>query len=861
MNEYKPGYVSLFSSAGVGCYGFSLEGFDCIATSELIQRRLDVQKANKVCSLEDGYVVGDFTLDVTKEKVIRAINIWKKTYKKNEVDVLIATPPCQGISVANHKKNNELKRNSLVVESLILTRRIMPRYFILENVRGFLKTVCTDIDGNDKPIMEAINTNLAGHYNIAHRIINFKDYGNNSSRTRTLVIGVRKDIEDVTPYQLFPTEQQAPTLRELIGDLKPLKEMGEIDKNDIYHNFKNYDKRMLEWIKDVKEGQSAFDNTDPHKRPHKIVNGAITQNANKNSDKYSRCYWDKTAPCVHTRNDILASQATIHPRDNRVFSIRELMRFMSVPRTFVWSCDDINRLNAAPYKDKLDYLKKHEINIRQSLGEAVPTAIFQSISGNIKKLDSQKSLSLNQVKRTIEKESLAVIDNLLDYIEKKRPSFTDATKIAELANAKRLDDAAFYTRQELCFNLVVDLPDFKNKKIVRILEPSVGVGNFLPVIFEKYKHIETVKLDLVDINDDSIRTLKKIIKLIEVPSNFELKIIHDNFLTKEFRIKYDVVIGNPPFGVITAKEYQNYQLSGLGSTAGTKNLFALFIEKALQISDYVALFSPKSLLSAPEFDKLRLKLSTKEILKICDYGEKGFKGVKIETISTQISNKPENHKTIIDSYILKSYLVQNQDYIIDSEFPTWLIYRNSFFDEIASKLDLGIFKAFRDRTLTSKNMLPKGKIRVVKSRNITSDGIIPLLNDQYVDSHDASAISGQYFGSTSIVVAPNLSYYPRAALLPPGSIVDGSAAVLMPIKDTHIDPLSLKFFASKEYFLFYRIARNYATRSLNIDRNSVFYWGLPKDINHKYMHFEAEANKSLFLFAKDCDLFNTGVAV
>lgn len=40
----KPTYISLFSSAGIGCYGFKLEGFDCIATNELIARRLEIQK-------------------------------------------------------------------------------------------------------------------------------------------------------------------------------------------------------------------------------------------------------------------------------------------------------------------------------------------------------------------------------------------------------------------------------------------------------------------------------------------------------------------------------------------------------------------------------------------------------------------------------------------------------------------------------------------------------------------------------------------------------------------------------------------------------------------------------------------------
>jgi hypothetical protein len=36
-------------------------------------------------------------------------------------------------------------------------------------------------------------------------------------------------------------------------------------------------------------------------------------NVNKNGDKYKRQEWDKPAPCIHTRNDIMASQNTVHP--------------------------------------------------------------------------------------------------------------------------------------------------------------------------------------------------------------------------------------------------------------------------------------------------------------------------------------------------------------------------------------------------------------------------------------------------------------------------------------------------------------------------------------------------------------------
>ena len=45
--------------------------------------------------------------------------------KISKVDVVIATPPCQGMSVANHKKTNtEIIRNSLVIESIKLIKDI-----------------------------------------------------------------------------------------------------------------------------------------------------------------------------------------------------------------------------------------------------------------------------------------------------------------------------------------------------------------------------------------------------------------------------------------------------------------------------------------------------------------------------------------------------------------------------------------------------------------------------------------------------------------------------------------------------------------------------------------------------------------
>ena len=66
---------------------------------------------------------------------------------------------------------------------------------------------------------------------------------------------------------------------------------GEICEDDFYHAFRTYDQRMRSWIHGLKEGESAFDNEDPAKRPHRIVNGKIVENIRKNRDKYTRQPW------------------------------------------------------------------------------------------------------------------------------------------------------------------------------------------------------------------------------------------------------------------------------------------------------------------------------------------------------------------------------------------------------------------------------------------------------------------------------------------------------------------------------------------------------------------------------------------
>lgn len=826
-------YISLFSSAGVGCFGFKQNGFECIATNELIERRINIQKINDKCLYETGYIQGDITSNETKDKIFEEVNLWKKNHEINEPDVVIATPPCQGMSVANHKKSaNEIERNSLVIESIHIVKDLKPKIFIFENVAAFLKTACIE-DETVMSISDAIDKNLSDDYTIQSKVINFKNYGSNSSRTRTLVIGVSKKFaNEFSPEELFPVYRKEKSLESVIGYLPRLETMGEFAKDDFLHSFRKYDERMRPWITDLKEGQSAFDNNDPNKRPHQMIDGHMVPNKNKNGDKYTRQCWNKVAPCIHTRNDQLASQNTIHPKDDRVFSIRELMNIMSIPKEFKWFEEDLKQINMLSYEEKTKLLKTQEINIRQSLGEAVPTGVFSNIAKNIKKVLIGISLTSKEVIDLIDEKELFVHDNLMNFLKKNENNYKlkTLTTIAEYANAAREKNSAYYTDKMLLHNIYSVLPHFENKSPIRVLEPSVGVGSFLPLIAEKYTYIDEIIIDCIDISTESIEILEFFIPLYNLGDNVKVNLIADDFLKHRILDRYDLVIGNPPFGKLTmTKSGINKDFYNLNS----KNLASYFLEKSLKYSDNVVMIMPKNILNTPEFNLTRKYLSSYNINNIIDFGEYGFKGVLVETVCLSINTTLKPSKTNVTSLPMDISKIQNQSYVTSEKYPYWIIYRNDYFDNFIENLELNVFEVFRDRQLTNSNMKSTGtdRVRVIKSRNITDDGqIIDIDNyDAYIDRTTLNTFSvAKYLDDDNVYLTPNMTYKTRLMKKPKNTIVNGSVAVLIPKFDKKLTQQDMDFFSSNEYREYMQIARNYQTRTLNVDSNSIYFYGIRK---------------------------------
>ncbi|OOQ08291.1 DNA cytosine methyltransferase [Helicobacter pylori] len=419
-------YISLFSGAGVGCYGFLEEGFECVATNEILEKRLNIQRINNKCKFDEGYICGDIKELEIKEKILKRIEFYSKNFGNDRVDLVVATPPCQGMSVANHKKkNDEIKRNSLVIESVDLIKQIKPRFFILENVPSFYKTGCIDKNDNLLEIGSMIEQNLSGDYRLYDEVINFKNFGANSSRTRTLVIGVCKEFKDFTSaLEFFPDFKQEKTLKEVIGSLKPLT-WGEYDSTDFYHSFRTYPKHMQEWIKDLKEGQSAFENVQDaisdlaylcsnegafesdylnpiqssyqalmRKDSPKLYNHQATNHSqaaleklkliNKEQGKeclpknlhgkqqfkstWGHLNWNKISPTIDTRFDTPSNGTNSHPELHRSITPREAARIQSFSDNYIF------------YGNKTSVCKQIGNAVPPLLALALGKAILKSLS-------------------------------------------------------------------------------------------------------------------------------------------------------------------------------------------------------------------------------------------------------------------------------------------------------------------------------------------------------------------------------------------------------------------------------------------------------------------------------------------------
>lgn len=440
-------------------------------------------------------------------------------------------------------------------------------------------------------------------------------------------------------------------------------------------------------------------------------------------------------------------------------------------------------------------------------------------------------LNHSEIISIIEKENLYKVANLKNFVkrEKERLELGFLSRIIELANNNRETHSAYYTNDFIIKDIIDLLPEFSDKDEIRIIEPSVGAGNFLPYLFAKYRN-KKVKLTLIDIDKDIIDILSLLYE-DKAPSNFEIDFLCADFMSLDLN-NVDLIVGNPPFTRVSKKEIEKYNLTN----QDLRNLAGCFLEKSIKIAHTVSLLMPKNLLNTPEYSGLRDFILSKNVHSILDFGEKGFKGVLIETINIILSNSEQKKCVFIESKVKNQILNQDKNYIFDKNLPYWVIYRNAHFDSILNKMDLGVFDAFRDRQITKSILISQknqSSIRVLRSQNISDDGCEVIDKDNYDCFIDKDVLQklavNKFIDNDFVYLTPNMTYNCRVMKKEKGYIVNGSVAILIPKYHFQLTEKQLLFFSSNEFREFYAVARNYQTRSLNIDACSCYWFGIYKE--------------------------------
>lgn len=330
--------LSLFANVGIAETYLSEVGIDIVVANELLPERAKFYKhlypeCNMICG------------DITKSEVYRAII---EECKSKNVDFILATPPCQGMSIAG-QMHPEDARNYLITYVIDAIKDLSPKYVLMENVFMQLQTT---INYNGKRILipEIIESVLGDDYYIEKKVIDTKYYGVPQQRKRAIILLSKKSNEN---RWLFPAyDTKIVTLEEAIGDLPSLDPLiKEPEFRSVFPDYELKRKKGLEVSKWHYARPHVWRNVEvmmhtptgctarknpvffPKKKDGTMVGGAPRT--------YMRMDWDKAAPTITSYNHTISSFQNVHPgrlieetglySDARVLTIFEMLRVMSLP--------------------------------------------------------------------------------------------------------------------------------------------------------------------------------------------------------------------------------------------------------------------------------------------------------------------------------------------------------------------------------------------------------------------------------------------------------------------------------------------------------------------------------------------------
>ncbi len=198
---FAPTLVSLFAGAGGSCLGASMAGFRELLAVERDDHAVDCLRANfPRLAVHQGDI---HALDDSRALALVGL-------LPGELDLLEASPPCQGFSAAGRRLHHD-PRNQLYQEFVRLLSGLQPKAFVMENV-------CALAGGARRPLFIRLLHDLtrAGYRSKAW-LLNTAHFLVPQNRPRLVIIGLRKDL-GLMPTPPLPTGWPMP-LGAAIADL------------------------------------------------------------------------------------------------------------------------------------------------------------------------------------------------------------------------------------------------------------------------------------------------------------------------------------------------------------------------------------------------------------------------------------------------------------------------------------------------------------------------------------------------------------------------------------------------------------------------------------------------------------------
>ena len=379
--------VSLFANIGVAEAYLKKLGVNVVVANEFDPDRAALYQR---IYPDSKMICGDITSDEIQGKV-------EKEARKAKIDILMATPPCQGMSTAGKQKEFD-PRNDLFKYALKLILKLRPKYIFFENVPGFMVTKVMH-EGVPTLIPDVIRSVIGDEYDLSFNVVKVQDYEVPQKRERTIVLGTRKGF---TTWNMPKPSGHIVTMEEAIGWLPKIdpfvRDISEDEFKALFPKYEERKKEALSWspwnnppshvmrnvvaMMHTPTGKSAFENTKPEFQPRK-KNGELVKGF-KNT--YKRQNWDSPAYTIAMDNVEISSQDNVHPgrfegfdangdvvySDARVLTTYELMKIMSIPDDWPVPLDTPER------------------TVRRLLGEGVPSLFVKKIFENLPEIKSQE---------------------------------------------------------------------------------------------------------------------------------------------------------------------------------------------------------------------------------------------------------------------------------------------------------------------------------------------------------------------------------------------------------------------------------------------------------------------------------------